>query len=108
MGAALAAQTAAVEDALVAGQVARARAEADELIAAVTAAINRGDVPPPLQEELLGAAQRLASLIPAPAEPHAPPPADEKGKGKGKGNGDKDKGEDGEKDEGKDGDEGDE
>jgi hypothetical protein len=80
VGTELAAQTTAVEEALAAGDDVRARAEADALVAAVRAAIDRGDVPAPLRDELLAAAERLASLVPAPEPPApapAPPPADE-------------------------------
>ncbi len=80
MGTELTAQTTAVEEALAEGDDVRARAEADALVAAVRAAIDRGDVPAPLRDELLAAAERLASLVPAPEPPApapAPPPAEE-------------------------------
>ena len=71
----LAAQTAEVEEALAEGDAGRARKEADELVAAVREAIDRGEVPAPLADELLPAAEHLASLVPEPqAEPPAPPP----------------------------------
>ena len=82
VGGELAAHTTDVEEALAAGDSARARVEADELLAAVRDAIDRGDVPAPLRDELLNAAERLASLVPepeppAPPPPPPPPPADE-------------------------------
>ena len=76
VGRGLAAQTAEVEEALAAGDADRARREANELVAAVREAIDRGEVPAPLADELLPAAEHLASLVPDPqAPPAAPPPS---------------------------------
>jgi hypothetical protein len=80
VGAALAAQADAVEQALAAGDPLTARAAAEELVAAVEAAIARGDVPGALTAQLRAGAQRLLLLIPdpeaeAPAPETEPPPA---------------------------------
>jgi hypothetical protein len=98
VGAALEAQATDVEEALAAGDATQARAEADELVAAVRDAIDRGDVPATLRGELLDATERLASLVPEPEPPASPPPPPA----------DEDEGEDEEKEDDEDEDDGDE
>jgi hypothetical protein len=63
-----------VADTLAAGDDCGAAAQADDLRGAVVAAINDGRVPPPLQEELSGAANALVSRIECVEAPPPPPP----------------------------------
>lgn len=116
VGAPLAAAAGEVRAALEDGDPERAQREADELLAAVDAAIASGQVPEDLAPEVGAGAERLAALV-AEIQPPPPPPEDEddeddedtrddedddssgpgngngkgegkgKGKGKGKGNG---------------------
>jgi hypothetical protein len=91
-----------VSEALAGGDTAAARAEAQELLDTIEAAIDAGDIPRALADDLRSAAERLLGLIP---EEQPAPPEEDRGKGKGK---DKPKGHD-KKDKGdKQGDEGDE
>ncbi len=81
-----------MSDSLAGGDTAAARAEAQELLDTIEAAIAAGDVPGALANELRAAAERLLGLIPD--EPA--PPEEDKGKGKdngkAKGHDKKDKG----------------
>ena len=111
VGSALAARTDAVADALEAGDVERARAEADRLRQAVTRAVDAGRVPAELQEPLSSAVNELLASIPTPSPPPPPPPpppvvSEEDGKeeekeDKGKEDKGKDEGKGKEKDDGK-------
>lgn len=95
-----------VADALDRGDGCAAEHEAAQLVEQSLTAVNAGEVPPPLQEELLGTAQDVAARIEcAPPPPPAPAGGDEKdddkddkdekdekdkdeeGDGEGKGNG---------------------
>jgi hypothetical protein len=85
-----------VAETLAAGDECGAAAQAADLRGAVVDAINAGDVPPRLQEELTGAANDLASRIECVEPPPPPPPPattaeeeddeddEDRGKGKGK------------------------
>ena len=93
LGTELAAATAEVSDSLAGGDTAAARVEAQELLDTIEAAIDAGDVPRALANELRSAAERLLGLIPEEEAPE--PPAkdkDEKDKGEAKGHDKKDKG----------------
>jgi hypothetical protein len=68
----LAAQSESVADALAAGDTEAAAAEAEKLRNDVIAAVNAGQVPPELQEELTTAVNVLAEDVAATAPP--PPP----------------------------------
>jgi hypothetical protein len=63
-----------VAETLAAGDECGAAAQAADLRGAVVDAINAGDVPPRLQEELTGAANDLASRIECVEPPPPPPP----------------------------------
>ena len=92
LGTELAAATAEVSDSLAGGDTAAARAEAQELLDTIEAAIDAGDIPGALADELRSAAERLLGLIP---DEQAPPGTDKgegKDKGKAKGHDKKDKG----------------
>ena len=81
-----------MSDSLAGGDTAAARSEAQELLDTIEAAIQAGDVPRALADELRSAAERLLGLIP---QEQAPPEEDQgkgKDKGKAKGHDKKDKG----------------
>jgi hypothetical protein len=92
LGTELAAATAEVSDSLAGGDTAAARAEAQALLDTIEAAIDAGDIPGALADELRSAAEHLLALIPE--EQSAPPGTDkdEKDKGKAKGHDKKDNG----------------
>jgi hypothetical protein len=77
-----------VSDSLAGGDADAARAQAEELLAEIEAAIDAGDVPVALAADLRAGAERLLDLIgdaaPAPAPPQ-PGKAKDKGPGKAKG-----------------------
>ena len=79
----LAGRADAVAAHLAAGDACAAAGEADDLVHATVAAIQAGDVPPPLQEELLAGAQSLLHgidcQVSAPAPAPAPAPEDDEG-----------------------------
>ena len=82
-----------MSDSRAGGDTAAARAEAQELLDTIEAAIDAGDVPRALANELRSAAERLLGLIPEEEAPEAPgKDKDEKDKGKAKGHDKKDKG----------------
>jgi hypothetical protein len=82
-----------VSDSLAGGDTAAARVEAQELLDAIEAAIDAGDVPRALVNELRSAAERLLGLIPEEEAPEPPgTEKDEKDKGKAKGHDKNDKG----------------
>lgn len=82
-----------MSDSLAGGDTAAARAEAQELLDTIEAAIDAGDVPRALANELRSAAERLLGLIPVEEAPEPPgKDKDEKDKGKAKGHDKKDKG----------------
>jgi hypothetical protein len=72
----LASRSDAVADAYAAGDVCGAAQRADELLAAVEAAIEQGRVPPELREPLTASAIELVAEINCPAETPAPPQED--------------------------------
>ena len=97
----LAARSDAVAAAFTRGDACSADAAAARLQQAVIAAVNAGDVPPELQEDLTGAANALAERLTCPPPPPPPPTVaegaddqeEDEGEGRGKGDGkDKDKG----------------
>jgi len=83
-----------VSDALSGGDTAAARAQAEELLTTIDAAVDAGDVPAALAGELRAAAERLLGLIeseePAPSAPAETDEGKDEGKGKAKGH-DRDK-----------------
>ena len=82
-----------MSDSLAGGDTAAARAEAQELLDTIEAAIDAGDVPRALANELRSGAERLLGLIPQDEAPEPPgTDKDEKDKGKAKGHDKKDKG----------------
>ena len=78
-----------MSDSLAAGDTAAARTEAQELLDTIEAAIDAGDVPGALADNLRSAAERLLGLIPD--EQPEPPGKDKHDKGKAKGHDKKDK-----------------
>jgi hypothetical protein len=73
----LAARADGVAERLAADDPCAAAAEADELVREAAAAVERGDVPPPLESELLASARELAGRVECPPEGAEPPPEDE-------------------------------
>jgi hypothetical protein len=73
----LASRSDAIADAYASGDVCGAARRADELLAAVDAAIAAGKVPTELQEHLTTSATELVEEINCPAQPAAPPPTEE-------------------------------
>src|SRR6185369_14908014 len=93
VGAAFEHQAKAVETALGAGDTATAQQQAAALVSAINRAVDAGQVPVALQDELRAGAQHLLSLVSGTAEP-PPPEEDNQGedndKGKKKGHDKKD------------------
>jgi hypothetical protein len=72
-----------VADLLAAGDTCGAAHAADDLQAAVVDAVNRGEVPAELQEELAATANELVDTVNCPPPPETETETDEEGDGEG-------------------------